>query len=498
MSENSSENQPTNTEGKLSHLMGTGPAAAEDATFAKWDEEDSMIMSWLWNSMTPEVSRTCMFLTTAREVWETIRQTYSKMQDAALIYEIRTKLNTTKQGNLSATEYYSTMKGLWLELDYYQNFKMKCGEDAAMLQKFVERERIFEFLAGLNIDFDQVQVQVLGKESLISLEGVFSIIRAEESRRGVMLDNLVNERSAMNSTKLGHTAETNRNERQPNREGVWCTYCKKPRHTKDTCWKLHGKPPNVGGKGGNPGVQPRGQAHMTNAEDVHSEKINQDELETLKEEIEKLKSMLNSGGKPGNSCSLIQSGKYSNSYALSASFPAQNSTWIMDSSATDHMVFHISFFLHISLVPAIKKSELPMEIVLLLQDRVSGKMIGLAKERDGLYIFDAKEGKPTVQPKNQDQPAAVKQPLNQDQHAPKSSLDQSCDQPCEPALKSSFDQPHDQPLDPSKSAPNIPLVAEKPILVYSRRKEPVSTQLQVQDSTLEPGSHINIVAFLLN
>ena len=71
------------------------------------------------------------------------------------------------------------MKGLWLELDYYQNFKMKCGEDAAMLQKFLERERIFEFLAGLNIDFDQVRVQILVKESLPSLEGVFSIIRAE-------------------------------------------------------------------------------------------------------------------------------------------------------------------------------------------------------------------------------------------------------------------------------------------------------------------------------
>ncbi|KAA8524032.1 hypothetical protein F0562_010538 [Nyssa sinensis] len=220
-----------------------------------------------------------------------------------------------------------------------------------------------------------------------------------------MLDNPVNEGSAMNFTKLGHHTEINSDERQPNREGVWCTYCKKARHTKDTCWKLHGKPPNVGGKGGNRGRQPRGQAHMTNVEDVHSEKPNQDGLETLKEEIEKLKSMLNSGGKPGSSCSLTQS-------------------------------------------------------------------------------------EPTVQLKNQDQPAhqpAVKQPLNQDQPTPKSSFDQPCDQPPEPVLKSSLDQPHDQPLNQSESARKIPLVAEKPILVYSRRKEPASIQLQVQDSTPEPG-----------
>ena len=26
-----------------------------------------------------------------------------------------------------------------------------------------------------------------------------------------------------------------------NCEGLWCTYCKKPRHTRETCFKLHGK-----------------------------------------------------------------------------------------------------------------------------------------------------------------------------------------------------------------------------------------------------------------
>ena len=41
--------------------------------------------------MLPKVSETCMFLTIAREIWEIVHQTYSKMQDVALIYEIETK-----------------------------------------------------------------------------------------------------------------------------------------------------------------------------------------------------------------------------------------------------------------------------------------------------------------------------------------------------------------------------------------------------------------------
>ena len=56
-----------------------------------------------------------------------------------------------------------------------------------MLQKFVEREMIFEFLIGLNVEFDQVRVSVLGKESSPILNEVFSIIWAEKGWRIVVL-----------------------------------------------------------------------------------------------------------------------------------------------------------------------------------------------------------------------------------------------------------------------------------------------------------------------
>jgi len=85
-------------------------------------------------------------------------------------------------------EYYNTMKSLWLELDYYQDFKMQCSDDVVILKKYMEIERIFEFLVGLNIEFDQVRVQILGKESLPLLNEVLSLIRAEEGRRIMMLD----------------------------------------------------------------------------------------------------------------------------------------------------------------------------------------------------------------------------------------------------------------------------------------------------------------------
>ena len=61
---------------------------------------------------------------------------------------------------------------------------MKCSDDAAVLKRFVEKDRIYTFLAGLNAEFDAVRVQVLGKEDLPSLNEVIGIVRGEESRRG--------------------------------------------------------------------------------------------------------------------------------------------------------------------------------------------------------------------------------------------------------------------------------------------------------------------------
>ena len=57
---------------KINHLMGTGPKSG-DPRFEAWDEEDSMIMAWLWNSMTPKIRDTCMFLATTKDIWDAIQ-----------------------------------------------------------------------------------------------------------------------------------------------------------------------------------------------------------------------------------------------------------------------------------------------------------------------------------------------------------------------------------------------------------------------------------------
>ena len=120
--------------------------------------------------------------------WESVCHTYFKVRDATPMYELKIRIHNTKQGILFVTEYYNVIRSLWLELDQYQNLRMKCSVDATMHQEFIEQERVYDFLAGLNVELDQVQVQILGKEPLPSLNKAFAIIRGEKERRNIMLE----------------------------------------------------------------------------------------------------------------------------------------------------------------------------------------------------------------------------------------------------------------------------------------------------------------------
>lgn len=94
------------------------------------------------------------------------------------------KTISTKKGNRSVTEYTNLLKGLWQEFDHYHCIKMERSEDAGMLKNSTEEDYANDVFAGLNIEFDQIWVQILGKEELPSLNEEISLTVTEEPRRG--------------------------------------------------------------------------------------------------------------------------------------------------------------------------------------------------------------------------------------------------------------------------------------------------------------------------
>ena len=138
--------------------------------------------------MKPAIGKTYVFLSTAKDVWDAIWETYSDIENASQIFEIKTRLWQMKQGDREVVEYYTEMLGLWQDLDLSCEEEWECTGDSVRFKKKMENERVFEFLAGLNHELDDVRSRVLNRRPLPSIREVFSEVRREEIRRRVMLD----------------------------------------------------------------------------------------------------------------------------------------------------------------------------------------------------------------------------------------------------------------------------------------------------------------------
>ncbi|KAI4350951.1 hypothetical protein L6164_005353 [Bauhinia variegata] len=298
---------------KLHHLTEDPPNSL-DEKYSAWDIEGTIIMTWLLNSMQLDISQNFMFLETSKQIWEMVKKTYSKAQDVAVVYELKTRIANTKQGNLSVTEYYNLLTNLWQEMDMYR--KLKVSEDTQAILRERKQDRVFEFLASLNEAFDHVRVQILGRETLPNLNETLYLTRGEESRRDVMLDSTSNADSALiaerrdnrgsktdsvfNAARRDNRGSKSDSTKASNRDNLWCTHCKKPKHTRETCFKLHGKEQVL-----NRIKQQRTQANLTATEQPASPGNNA--LPSLNEaEVEKLRAFLET--LTTSSCSLAQSG----------------------------------------------------------------------------------------------------------------------------------------------------------------------------------------------
>lgn len=74
-----------------------------------------------------------IFLHSAYKFWSAAGQTYSKVGNDTLVFEIRKKVHETKQGDMTVAQYFAELSNLWQELDYYQDFHADC---LLMLQNF--------------------------------------------------------------------------------------------------------------------------------------------------------------------------------------------------------------------------------------------------------------------------------------------------------------------------------------------------------------------------
>ncbi|KAK8923657.1 hypothetical protein KSP39_PZI019078 [Platanthera zijinensis] len=338
------------------YVTGQVPAPATSSPeWLTWDSENSLVMSWLTNSMQEALARNYLFLDTAADIWRRAEATYSRRGNAAQIFQLRRRISLLRQSDRPPSVYYLEFTQLYQEYDHFDPLVFTSPVDEAMVRAREERNRIFEFLHGLHRDFDQISVQILGRTLLPSLPEVYSLVQQEFDRRQSLVPDSLPESSALvaGSSILGVRPPRDAKMRGPDKDHLVCDYCGKNRHTRDTCFRLHGFPPPRGGatRGGRGSGRTSSRhtvlrsAHLTDASvDVSSGpdpyavtgSFSAEEMLALRRMMQGLTT------EP----TALSSSTYAHTGTPGA-HSAESMTspqWIIDSGATDHMTGSASGF----------------------------------------------------------------------------------------------------------------------------------------------------------
>ena len=127
---------------------------------------------------------------------------------------------------------------MWQELDLFNLCEWRDPEDGVLYQNIVARERVYDFLAGLNRELDEVGGRILGLKPLPSIDEVFAEVRREENRRSVMLAESPSNLAPENSALVARGPDTHGANRSKKNQS-WCDHCQKPYHKKNQSWCDH-------------------------------------------------------------------------------------------------------------------------------------------------------------------------------------------------------------------------------------------------------------------
>ena len=167
------------------------------------------------------------------------------------MFEIRSKLKEVKQSTQLVTQYFTDLEDKWQELDLLLDENSVCATCNVKQRQNLEKERVYDFLVGLNQDLDEVRGRVLSRDPFPTIDEAFAEVHREENHRKVMLskERLPSappiEGSAWMTRNNSQPGKNNNDSRTSRRgERMWCDHCSHHGHTKDICWKIHGKPAN--------------------------------------------------------------------------------------------------------------------------------------------------------------------------------------------------------------------------------------------------------------
>ncbi|XP_071695942.1 uncharacterized protein [Rutidosis leptorrhynchoides] len=222
-----------------------------------WERNNDMIISWILNTVSDEISNSLNFINTAANLWQELQEHYSQI-DGHRIYQLANDISQLKQHNSTIEVYYHKLKGLYdetdaLEAPYMCNCTCTC-ENGKQNGEREQRKRLLQFLMGLDECYATTRGQILLMQPLPTIAKAYGMLKQEEKQRDGTLPKSVMPTimsyKQNNYQKFTKTSATGNERKSTFKAGVTCSTCYREGHTSEECYKnvgylpghpLHGK-----------------------------------------------------------------------------------------------------------------------------------------------------------------------------------------------------------------------------------------------------------------
>ncbi|KAJ0034730.1 hypothetical protein Pint_25880 [Pistacia integerrima] len=327
-----------------------------------------MVLSWLIHSLSSSITSSILWIDKAYDVWDDLQEWFSQV-DIFRISDLQEEIYSFKQGDQSVTNYFTELKILWDELKNlrplptYTCATPCCCGVLTTFKNYHNSDYVIRFLIDLSDQFAVVRTQIMLIDPLPPINKVFSLVLQQERHMSfgvakVFINKAVKENSQANKSQ--NTWRFNSSSSQHNGDSWFCTFCGKPRHIVETCYRKHGFPPGYKSKSHNPTTHNLiVEENGTNLPMQSDASVNNPEgsgVSLTQDQYHQLLALLQSSNSEQSShvtnqffvsqpkstlTSHFSSSVLGNHFALTCS---RSPLWIVDTGATDHIAHSLSSF----------------------------------------------------------------------------------------------------------------------------------------------------------
>lgn len=238
------------------------------------------------NCVSKQLLSGIVYSSDASSVWKDLKERFDKV-DGSRIFQLHREIATTTQGTSSIAEYFTKLRLLWAEFDCLAPFPGCNCDKSRDFVEFMKRQKLLQFLIGLNESYEQSRGQILMLVPIPSANQAYTMMIERESQR--VMANVARPPENGEMTALMANRSGNFNKFKKNWNAQY-DYCKLKGHIKVDCYRLHGYPPDYkfqkkSGNGNTHNMKegdPRSHGYQMKGEDSRGKAYN------VKEEITKL------------------------------------------------------------------------------------------------------------------------------------------------------------------------------------------------------------------